>query len=500
MARSGLKTLHDIDAAIGQARRAVNEVASIPSRLSQDMATARRQQAQAYGEIAEHRLDVIAAGAGGDLGYVDRKAEKLLNAHADEEAQIDKVIEACLSEIEALESQRRKQEKAVNKAVDAYDLAAAKAEITVLEDAYYVSQVNEVERLEATTLRAEEKLQIARDDEQEKGAPFRKDPFFAYLQSRNYGTKQAKGWFLTKMLDGWVARLVRYRQQAENYRRLTAIPARLESHVENLEDQVDAAREKLEDVESGILEKEGVTALRDASLEAQKNLDKIDADIEKHENTHQDLREKEAALKSGQSGPYQEAIGLISDTLKRQNLRNLRRLAAQTRSREDDQAIEALRRLHKQVEDIEDDQSDAKRLLQKHQRSLKELEAVRRRFKQSRYDAPSSEFTKSSFLQQLLGQVLAGVLSGDDFWRQVQRAQRTNRRYSDNDFGGIIWNEGLRLPRSSGGWGGGTRTRRRSTRSVPRRRTSIPRAPRISLPRSSGRSSRSGGFRTGGGF
>ena len=166
------------------------------------------------------------------------------------------------------------------------------------------------------------------------------------------------------------------------------------------------------------------------------------------------------------------------------------RLASQTQTREDDDAISDLRKLSREATDLADDQVSAREILKKHQKTLKELENVRQRFKSRRYDAPSSVFDREDILSVLLRQVVSGVLSGDDFWRQIQRAQRTARRYSDYDFGGGDWTEGLRLPRSNrpGGWG-----------TTTRRRTSIPRQPRQSLPRSTS-NRRKGGFRTGGGF
>jgi len=266
--------------------------------------------------------------------------------------------------------------------------------------------------------------------------------------------------------------------------------------VKALEAKVSETQDDLHQLEADILKREGVKALRDKSISAQKALDKIDTKIAEKEDQHQTLRSEQAAMNSGQAGPFKEAVDLLSDTLSQQKIKRLRYFASQTRSRDDDRALEDLRELARTADDLDDDREDAQSLLKKYQRTLRELEKVRNRYKKRRYDAPSSVISGGDLIGALLGQVLSGVLSGDDFWRQIERAQRTVRRYSDNDFGGIDWTEGLRLPRQSGGWGGGSRSG--SWGGSSRRRTSIPRAPRRSIPRSSG--SRRGGFRTGGGF
>ena len=313
------------------------------------------------------------------------------------------------------------------------------------------------------------------------------------------------------MLDSWVAGKINYRDQAVTYRRLTDIPKRLAAHMAQLESDVVNAQNALQIYEAKALEDDGVMSKQDASNSAQAKLDGIDAEIESSETAYQDLLNQQISLNNGDSGPYRDAIKVISATLTRKDLPSLSRIAAQTPTHEDDDAVDSLRELSRNARDLESDREDAKRLLNQHQRSLKDLEKVRRRFKNNRYDAPSSVFGQDDLIGAMLGQVLSGLLTGDDFWRQLKRAQRTLKRYSDSDFGGVDWEGGFRLPRSSGGWGGSMPSGR------SRRRTSLPRSPRRSLPRSSNRgggfggsrqrsgsvrsSGRSGGrFKTGGGF
>ena len=490
--KSGLQTLHEIDRAIQRARGAVAEASRLPKSNAEALIDLRRQQSAAYDDIARHRLMLLEDGAGGELGYIDRQAGKLLEDHEKAQKKQGAVLDKAVIRIEALEKDRRKLEAEVTKAVDDYDKAAAKAEKEILLDPAYQQALDQVETAEGQVIRSSEKLELARQDEKDKGKPYRSDPFFNYLRKRGYGTKNAKGWALTKMLDAWVARLVKYRQTAENYQRLTAIPQRLENHVKSLEAHVFEVRDNLEKLEADILKEKGVTALHKASLKKQESLDQLDAKIEGAEREYETARSEHQSLAAGETGPYQEAVNIIADGLKRVKYSDLRRLAAQTTSREDDAAIEDIRDLARAADELEDDQREAKTLIKKYERTLRELEDVRRRFKHRRYDAPSSVFD-NDMVGAILLQVLAGAMSGDNLWRQIERAQRTIRRYSDNDFGGGDWTEGLRLPRA-------TRTRR-----SPRVRTSIPRMPRTSLPRrtssprrSSGRSR--GGFKTGGGF
>lgn len=494
---SGLKALHDIDKAIATARAHVTQAAKLPGRASESLAEVRRKRAKAYSEIAAVRLETIEDGDGdGALGYVDRQAEKLLAAHAKEEARLLRKADASLAKITKLEAARRAQEVVVEAAIKAYEKAADACQKKLKRDPDYQALERAEEVAETTILRARAKQELAEADVKEKGAPYRNDPYFNYLQRRRYGTKDAKGWFLTKWLDGILARRGNYREAALNYKKLTDIPGRLAGHVEDLIEKHQAAEQALEMAEQAALKREGVTKLKQASLSAQKKLDKIDRDIEQSEEEHQAIRSEQARVGSGDSAPYREAVELLVNTLKRKNLPGLKRLAAQTVSRDDDRAISHIVALNRQAEDLQDDQKEAQVLLEKYQDSLGNLEKLRRKFKNRRYDAPTSEFPSRGLIGTLLMQLVSGMVSSGEVWRQIERAQRTVQRRRNSGlgggFGGGDWGEAMRLPRRSGGmgggWGGGRSTRRRRS-SIPRR-TSMPRAPRRS----------SGGFRTGGGF
>ncbi len=501
---SGLRALHDIDAAIAKARANVTKAARLPGRTANAMAEASRQMLQAYRDIARVRLEELEQGQAGDvLGYVDRQAEKLLAQHAEEEQRLQAQADAQAAAIARLETRRRAAEKQVEAAIKAYEKAAAASEKKLSKDPAYQELVGKVQDLEAMIDRAQAKLELAQKDVSEKGRPYREDRYFQYLQNRKYGTRQAKGWFLTRWLDGLLARRLGYREAALNYKRLTDIPKRLANHVEDLRESHAKAVQAVEQAEAEALKADGVEDLKQASLAAQAILDGIDADIETAEKRHQDLRTELANVSAGQSPPFEQAINLIVETLKRKDLPDLQRLVLHTVSPDDDRAVLRLGELSEQMEQLQADQAEARRVLERYQDNLRELEKLRRRFKNRRYDAPGSQFPDGGALfGSLLGQILSGVLNSSDVWRQIERAQRTVRRNRRRGgFGGGDWGRASRLPRSPGGFGdifGG---------SSGGFGGSAPRLPKIRLPRGGGfggfgggGGTSGGGFRTGGGF
>jgi len=114
--KSGLQTLHEIDSAIQRARSAVAEASRLPKKNAEALIDLRRQQSTAYDDIARQRLMLLEDGAGGELGYIDRQAGKLLEAHEKAQKKQGSVLDKAVVRIETLEKDRRKLESDVAKA------------------------------------------------------------------------------------------------------------------------------------------------------------------------------------------------------------------------------------------------------------------------------------------------------------------------------------------------------------------------------------------------
>ena len=81
------------------------------------------------------------------------------------------------------------------------------------------------------------------------------------------------------------------------------------------------------------------------------------------------------------------------------------------------------------------------------------LEEIRKRFKESRYDAVSSEFVNGALIATLLTQLLGGALGVGDTWDALKKQQRY-KQLADPRFGSGKFPRGG-SPWGGGGWGGG---------------------------------------------
>ncbi|MEQ8936005.1 MAG: hypothetical protein RIE56_09480, partial [Amphiplicatus sp.] len=275
---------------------------------------------------------------------------------------------------------------------------------------------------------------------------------------------------------------------------LLELPERLSEHAERVEAAAADRARAVEAYERDALEKDGVGRLRDEAAKAQAALEDMDAAIAAAEARHADLQAQFNEAAAGRAGPLAEARALVAETLERRPIPDLKVLAAETATLDDDRLVDELITIRRERMELEESRRAGGAALERQTRALGDLEDIRRRFKQARYDSPYSEFPGGDLVGALALELLRGALGRDAVWRKIEKSQRNRKRDWDDDFGGGDWRGGFGVPGnwSGGGWDPGRGGRPRTPR-APR----APRPPRIRMP-SGGRGG--GGFKTGGGF
>lgn len=478
---SGREALHRIDQAIAEARRLMSEASGAVAEVSRTAAALDARELDAFQALAKIRADLLMRGAPDSaLGAVDRRARELLARHDSFVAETAAARDAAAAAIERLEGERRAAETAHDEAVRRHDEAAAATRARIDTDPAYVALADAMEDADDVARRAEQKLDIAREDRTKKGAAYEADPLFIYLKNRRYGERDYRAFPLFAMGDAMVARLIRYRDARLNYDRLLEIPERLEEHLQAVRETAARKATEIEAFERDALQRDGVESLRAAAAAAAARIEEIDAAIAAAETAHKARAAEHAAAASGEAGPAGEARRMLAEALGARSIPDLKILASESESRDDDRIVDELVRLRRERLEYEESKRSSAAAAARRTRSADQLEELRRRFKQARYDSPYSEFPGGNLVGAVIGELLAEALGLDDAWKRIARSQKTRRRDWDDDFGGADWRGGLGYPRSGRSGGG----------SVPH----IPRPPR--MPGGFG----GGGFRTGGGF
>lgn len=486
---SGRDTLSRLSSTLQTARRELERLDRELQANSSAAAGNRQQQAQALRQLAMMRLDAIRQGeVVNHIDSADYKVRDILDRRQEAMLALNERVSLANKTLLGLEEQRDSLHEEVDTAAQALAEREAQVQSTLESDAAFQAQLDKTREADAIAVSAEEKAQVVVEDRLIKGEPYEGDSLFMYLWNRSYGTSEYRANPLARLLDGWVARLCRYQDARPNYWMLQEIPKRLLEHAERRRADAEAELDQLQALEEKAAREGGVHLARSELLSAEQRQDEVDEQIVRSEATLRELQTEQSQFAAGDDSFIAQCLEVFSDTLERRDVTDLTHLALSTMTMEDDAIVDDLRHLRREEDALEDELGNNRSLHREHLRRVQELEAVRRRFKQHRFDDIRSEFDKGDVIFSMMREVLGGAIRGGALWnvlRQYQRYRDVAGAWPDFGSGGIT-RTSRRAPKRppSWHWPGRSNTRRGGG-------FKLPRAPRV--PKR-GR----GGFRTGG--
>jgi hypothetical protein len=501
---SGPEALRRFDGAIAELRRMVSDSIAAAEGISGREAEVRKVQVEAFRELALIRLNVIDDLEAAQLDRLHAAAKTLLDKHDEFVASSQQELDSASARIADLEKKRAAIAAEHEAAVKKYETEVVRVAGALKADQAYLDLSQASQTAAAIAARASQKLKVAREDIESKGAPFKSDKLFMYLWQRKFRTPEYRAGLITRLLDGWVASLCKYDQAWMNYQRLSDLPLWLEDHAVEQDRKASAALKALEDAEHAALEKAGTGQMRAKAESLLQEIRTIDKDIDRAEAEHQQIAEKHTRAVQAEEGPAREARRVLEEGLQRASFNDLRRLAAETLSLDDDRLVDRLAKLRTEEMQLE---LEAQKLAGQPDRirvDLGQMEELRRRFKQARYDSGYALFASAAIDEVLTG-ILRGQTTADEAFNFLQRAVRRIEPQAEPGFGGqhrsdtiglpdvlgdIVWEIAKESMRGGRGYRGGS--------------INFPsggggrRSPRIDFP-SGGSGSRGGGFGGGGG-
>ncbi len=403
-------------------------------------------RAEGYRELARLRLHDLKAGASQALSVAEKEAANLLDGHDAFLATFDAQIASADAAVAEAEAARRAGEDEADAALDAYEAEVAKVEEAVQTDPAYVALRNSVEEARAVAARAAQKQDLAEADREAKGAPYHADPLFSYLWQRKFRTAQYEGRGMIRSMDEWVARVCGYDTAYLNYARLMELPDRLAEHQVNMEREAGGAEDAMERFEAEKLANSPAAPLKDRLDAARAALKGLDDRLAAAEAKRSELRAQHEAAVSGDAGPQGKARRLIAESLEAASFPDLRVLAAETTSLEDDRIVDLLIKLRTEELQMEVNSRSIEALPGRRRASLEALEHARRRFKEAGLDSPYVAVGLGAFEAALDAWGRGLDADGEKLWRALAATVRQAPRRDDRYFGGPPRGKSIGLP------------------------------------------------------
>ncbi len=498
---TGTTALKNIDQTLQTIRNEAVRLDAQISMLTDTLAANQRHRLKIINDIAAVRLAEIQAGElQQNLTAADQQAAKILKQRDIALSVLNSQVEDLNQRISKIEIEREDLLQGVNHVSQKIVDCEAQVQDQLKQNEAYLTQLEKARAAESMSHEATQKAEQAQADLAEKAEPYQHDKLFMYLWEQQYGTTEYSGGLFARFMDSWVARLIEYEPARVNYWNLVEIPKRLSEHAQRIADKADAEHLVLQQIELDALAEAGVKLLENELNTLRDQIDQHDDLLENKENDLNQMLEERAKYMAGEDEYMHRCIARLTQALDHQDLHAIHRYVQATASATDDQLLIELQNLSVHLKTLSGDLGDVRSLHGNKINKLKELERVRRNFKNSRFDDVRSGFSNDSLLAGVLGQFLQGLVSGSDLWRTIKRNQGYRDVGSAPDFGsgGLgdladIFGD-IKIGRNRG-----SRGKRGSSWHLPKPRSG---GGGFNLPRggSRGGSSRGGGFKTGGGF
>ncbi len=446
----GHSALGGIEGALAEIRQAENAINRRLDEASRGSAEARAEEAERCRDLAVFRLK-SESGLGGRLTQVATDVRAILALRLNDRNRLEAEIAAVEGEIERIAAEREDFARRLAEAEERRDAVQNEAQVGLAAKSDYVATRAEADRIVHIAEESEKKARLAEEELEAKRKPYEDDALFMYLWKRTYATQAYEAGNVARLLDGWVARLVRYQDARPNYARLTEIPKRLREHANRSAALAVDAVERVKAMEKTAFLGTGGDAAEAEIAGHRQKLDALDAARAAAEERHKALDQRAGAFARGEDDRFRQAIGLLAETLRREDIERLYAEALRTPSPEDEAIVGRIRMLRESQDRFDIEAKRVRAELAELTRRRSEVSQVATGFRQRRYDADGSVFS-NDVVGALLRGLVTGVITGADYWSRMEQGRRWSRNDQSSWGGGGSWGGGS----SGGSWGGGS--------------------------------------------
>ncbi|WP_342360681.1 hypothetical protein [Terrarubrum flagellatum] len=432
---TGRDALLSIERAISGARADESSLGQALQSATADAARLMQAETDGFRALARAKLDAMTQSQ--IVGELDATEKRALTMIEDARRKLAGLAErqaktqAALDRAEAAKHDRDEELAQALRALDDFRHAAAER---VKSDPVWQTAVAAIATAESIAANADKKASTAEADLAEKGKPYESDPLFMYLWSKKHDQSEDKSGYFVRFFDRKVASLIGYRDARANYAMLREIPARLREHANAKQADVDAAKQRVADVERQALVTGGVEPLEAKAAAAQAAVTAAAGEVEA--NTAELRRiDAERAQTTGADG-YDKAVDFLTEALTREDLQELYDKAARTPAKADDRAVAAIAAARSDRQKANDEAARIREQIRQAASRRADLEGARDRARRQGYDSPMGTLNDNVDLGQILGGILSGAVRGgalDDIFRGNYNFPTPR---SDPNFGG----------------------------------------------------------------
>ncbi len=253
---------------------------------------------------------------------------------------------------------------------------------------------------------------------------FRQDKRFSYLMKRKFGTDNYKGKGLSARFDNWLAEVVDYTAQKEDYDLQKGIPDHIAHEKAIRQDALEDVVGKMEAIENRESQDIGLVDVIKEGKEIGQKREEMMSQIEEIDSKYKRLYGEKKELATNKGFYYKNAVKRLKTYLKGSKLATLRRTALASPDPEDDVIVERIETINAGISQIKRKSKHAQSQADDVEDQLDGLKDIRRKFRRKDYESRRSYFPGGFDMDSLLTGYLVGTYNSRQLWNKIDRGQR----------------------------------------------------------------------------
>lgn len=347
------------------------------------------------------------------------RMEAALTEQAGHRAKLEKRLAELPEEIARRELIAAEAEKAEEHAADALNDVRKAVESHL--DADHARQVTEhrgiMERrsiLKARRARLQTTATVERHD-------YEGDKAFSYLMNRRYSEPEYRPRFVTRWLDGWLARRIGYETLLRNFRILRTGPHAIQAELRRLSQRAEELEDSIDQRHAAVGERLGLIAALEAEAAAQRAVVDARGALTEARSRYDRLAAEIRAVDANRGRTYEHALAAHGEFLKSQTVAELVELARSTADPKDDHLVTKLEEIRNRLEHIGKKLGPLRRELERrasHSTSLADLA----RNAVTHFSSRRSRFPEEFDLAELVEAIVDGKTNAEDALGRLEAA------------------------------------------------------------------------------
>ncbi|QDT00668.1 coiled-coil domain-containing protein [Adhaeretor mobilis] len=437
-ALAGSRVGNELDRSIGRLRKQIDQHLAGMKQIDEQLAELVGRRTAALADLARHYLpDISPESIQGTFAEIRHDLLEVLQRKRQREAELSSTIGQLERSIDSDEEELDRVTEALNEKVAERE----RLEELLAERLHASDEFRELSKraldAEVELERNEVRVAEAKQESSEKLPAYEKSRLFKYLQERDYGTAAYKKEGLTRVLDGWVAKMIGFRRARRSYDFLRVTPELMAKEVQRRREHFNVLMEQVEAIEDRNSDEIGLTAVMREGQELGAKRDALTDAIAKQQDRLIAHEEELLQLQQPNNKYHDQAIARMKFFLSKMEESKLQRRSRQTPEPQDDAIVAEVLWLNERLDDAERQGQAESRKRQQWDDKLSGLHQIQQRFREAEFDSRRSMFHPRFEMADLVEDYLEGDLGTEGLWSAIRKNQEFAPQWHEQRGGGF---------------------------------------------------------------